>query len=150
MYSYLALALRSSLPYPAGAVVWWCGLFQGYICPAPHSLSPHGSGGLISLLAVLVELSRNLFLGSCWRGRAAPHKIMFSQGVPGLSPRKGDFSFWLGLCWRSEPSPQVCHREGPAWDMGSKQTNRVNMTFYNGALICLMSQDRLGTDARLG
>lgn len=80
---------------------------------------------------------------------------------PSLRPMKGNFTFGgapsrrnartqMGahvLAVSSLPEPEP--REGPSQDTGSKQMNRGNMTFYNGALIYLMSQDRLGTNARL-
>lgn len=105
---------------------------------------------------LLAEPSWSLLRGRHW-GVGLPHAVSFFLRVcPGIRPRKDDFTFGGAPSRRNEGAhvsvvsslPESEKREGPSQDMGSRRTNRANMTFYNGALICLMSQDRQGTNAR--
>lgn len=105
---------------------------------------------------LLVEPSWSLLPWRHW-GARLPHAVSFFLRVcRGLRPGRDDFTFGgapsrgnVGAHGSVVSSlPESKKREGPSQDMGSRRTNRANMTFYNGALICLMSQDRLGTDAR--
>lgn len=103
-----------------------------------------------------VEPSWSLLL---WRhqGVGLPHAVsFFLRACRSLRPRKDNFTFGGAPSRRNAGArvsgvsslPESERREGPSWDTVSRRTNRANMTFYNGALICLMSQDRLGTNSR--
>lgn len=88
--------------------------FSQLLCP-PSTLPPW-FWEVKFPLSSLVELSRNLFLGRCWSGQAAPRELVLSQGVPSLRPRIGDFTFWLGLesCVGGQiPFPKSVLGKGP-------------------------------------
>lgn len=107
----------SSLPCLVDAVVWSSPPFISSVALSPHPRWGEAWFWEVKFpLSSLVELSRNSFLGRCWTGQAAPHELIFSQGVPSLRPRKGHFTFWLALesCVDGQiPLPKSVLGKGP-------------------------------------